>query len=444
MRIPRDRNLLIGIGAVALGLLVSQIAPRAAVLSGKTSTYSNVACPSNNAGGSSTAFLTSSKIGARTVKAGNTKTSPAGVYKYSITSGVIFDGSPNSVLYGARDSGSSLGVTLCSAALTDQWFVGGSAGITSKGGIDLVNSGLSDSIVDLYAYTAKVLLPVSTIIIKANSDKFVPFDALAPGNDQVAIHAITRSGQVSASVMDLRRKGLSSLGLDFISPVSAPATSLVLPALTNGSSSSPMNETVRLLVPGGVDATIGATIFSRDGSFAPLGLDGLKVAHGVVVDYSLQNLVTSSPFALAITSDQPILASVLSAPSKSNADFAWSASAAPLTQPSQSSTWAANPGGLLPALSFVNLHTDVNVAISWRDVNGKSGSLTLSGSHFASWQPSAGLNRLTVSTSQSDTYGGAIFAAGINSGFSYLPLSKGSVLLTAAVPHSDARVIARG
>jgi hypothetical protein len=199
-----------------------------------------------------------------------------------------------------------------------------------------------------------------------------------------------------------------------------------------------MKETVRLLVPGGIDATIGATIYSRDGSFAPLGLDGLKVAHGVVVDYPLQNLVTSSPFALAISSDQPILASVLSVPAKSNADFAWSASAAPFSK------FVANPGGLLPALAFVNLHGNLDVSIAWRDVIGKSGSLTLSGTHFASWQPGTGLNRLTVTTSQSDTLGGAIFAAGINSGFSYLPLSQGSALLTATVPHSDARVIARG
>ena len=158
----------------------------------------------------------------------------------------------------------------------------------------------------------------------------------------------------------------------------------------------------------------------------------------MVVDYALQNLVSSAPFALAITSDQPILASVLSTPTKSSADFAWSASAAPISK------LVANPGGLLPALAFLNLHTNLNVAISWRDVNGKSGSLTLSGSHFASWRPGAGLNRLTISTGQNDTYGGAIFAAGINSGFSYMPLSQGSVLLTAAVPHSDARVISRG
>jgi hypothetical protein len=438
VNISRDRHLLIGIGAVVLGLIVSQVAPRAAVLGGQTSTFSAVACPADNAAGSSTALLTSPQLGARTVKAGNTKSTPAHVYKFSITNGVLFNGSPNSVLYSSRDSGSSLGMSVCSAGLTDQWFVGGSAGITSKGGIDLINSGLSESVVDLFAYTAKVALPVSTVTIKANSDKFVPLDALAPGSDQVVVHAITRSGQVSASLLDVRRKGLSSLGLDFVSPVSAPTTSLVIPALTNGSAASPMNETVRLLVPGGVDARIGATIYSRDGSFAPLGLDGLKVAHGVVVDYPLQNLVTSSPFALSITSDQPILASVLSAPAKSNADFAWSASAAPFSK------IVANPGGLLPALAFLNLHTNVNVAISWRDVNGKSGSLTLSGSHYATWQPRAGLNRLSISTGQNDTYGGAIFAAGINSGFSYLPLWQGSALLTATVPHSDARVISRG
>ena len=441
MRIPRDRFLLIGVAAMIGGIVVSQVAPRAAVLSNRTSTYAAVACPADNAAGSSTALLTSSKLGARTVKVGNTKSSAAGVYKYAITNGVLFDGSPNTVLYSARDSGSSLGASICTAGMSDEWFVGGSAGITSKGGIDLVNSGLSDSIVDLFAFNAKTSLPVTTVTIKADTDKFVPLDALAPGSDQIVVHAITRSGQVSASLVDIRRKGLASLGLDFVSPVSAPSTHLVIPALSNGSTSSPMSETVRLFVPGGVDASIGATVYSRDGSFAPLGLDGLKVPHGVVVDYPLKNLVTSSPFALSLSSDQPILASVFSSPAKSTADFAWSATAAALTP---GAPLVMNPGGLLPTLAFLNTHGNVNVGISWRDANGKSGSVTLSGSNFVSWQPTAGLNRLTVTTNQSETYGGAIFAAGINSGFSYLPLAKGSALLTAALPHSDARVISRG
>ena len=106
MRMPRDRFLVIGVAAIVGGIVVSQVAPRAAVLSNRTSTYAAVACPSDNAAGSSTALLTSSKLGARTVKVGNTKSSAAGVYKYSITNGVLFDGSPNTVLYSARDSGS--------------------------------------------------------------------------------------------------------------------------------------------------------------------------------------------------------------------------------------------------------------------------------------------------------------------------------------------------
>ena len=438
MRISNDKKLIAGIAAIVLGIVVSQLAPRAAVLSSQTSTYSPVACPADNAAGSSTAYLTSSKIGARTVKTGSTKSRSAGVYKYSINNGVLFDGSANSILYAARDGGGSLGVSVCTAGATDQWFVGGSAGLTSKGGIDLVNSGLSDSVVDLFAYNSKTVLPVTTITIKADSDKFVTLDALAPGDELFAVHAITRSGQVSASLLDIRRIGLASLGLDFVAPVAAPSTRVVIPALTNGSTSSPITDTVRFLVPGTVDATVGATIYSRDGSFAPLGLDGLKVAHGVVVDYPLKNLVTSSPFALVITSDQPILASVQSTPAHRSADFAWSASAAPVSQ------FVANPGGLLPTFAFVNTHQNVSVGISWRDANGKSGSITLGGANFVSWQPTAGLNRVSISTNQSETYGGAIFTAGINSGFSYLSLAKGSQLLTASLPHSDARVISRG
>ena len=57
-----------------------------------------------------------------------------------------------------------------------------------------------------------------------------------PGEEAVAVHVATRSGRVTSFLYDQRKKGLSSLGSDFVSSTSSPSTRLVIPTVLQSSS----------------------------------------------------------------------------------------------------------------------------------------------------------------------------------------------------------------
>jgi hypothetical protein len=71
--------------------------------------------------------------------------------------------------------GSWAGGTICSNPASSQWFVGGAADITARGKLILVNSGLSESVADVYVWSGATPTTSKAISVKANS-----FESIAP------------------------------------------------------------------------------------------------------------------------------------------------------------------------------------------------------------------------------------------------------------------------
>jgi hypothetical protein len=135
-------------------------------------------------------------------------------------------------------------------------------------------------------------------------------------------------------VVDERGKGLRALGGDIVNSTGDPTKSIQIPAIPQqtGKKTSTAH-TLRILVPGEVDARITAEIRSTDGTFSPVGIDGITVAHKRVIEIPLDVTMASGKFALHISSDQPILASVFSKTlANGKSDFVWSTSAADLSE----------------------------------------------------------------------------------------------------------------
>ena len=100
-----------------------------------------------------------------------------------------------------------------------QWFVGGSGALTSKSFLYIINSGFSESVVDLEIFTPNGALEPRSVSIPQNSTKKLSVDSLIPGEDIIVIGVKTISGRVSSYLFDERKKGLKSLGADFIAPI---------------------------------------------------------------------------------------------------------------------------------------------------------------------------------------------------------------------------------
>ena len=424
----------------ALGLLVASLLAVLLVNPENTGTtiikaYPATVCPANLGGGASTSVLPSSKVLVRQIPTTKNRLAKAKTSFYLSDKPLLVDGNSETSINVTRGKNRSLATAICSISSGDQWFVGGSGSVTSRASLEIINSGLSTSVVDLFVYSSNAVSPVISKRIKKNSSSRIYLDTLAPGENSIAIHAITRSGRVTTYMHDERVRGLQPLGADFVSQGFDPAKRIVIPAISNLLlRDKKSDQLLRILVPGKVSANIQAKLVSSDGTFTPLGLDNINADAGKVTDLTFKPVVNSRTFALVLTSDQPIVAAVKSSASLNGvAEFAWSSPAPELKN------LVIHLGGLRPDIIFQGKNFEVDV--TWTDKNKKIKSKTIRGTDQASWRPDKGVSKVEFRTANSQVYAGAIFLE--KTGVSYLPLVAGAQLESAAIPSVDASVISR-
>jgi len=394
-------KLNIKVVALCLALLIlagfSYFAPERSEQVKLTSSYPATVCPAIGNKVSSIAALTKSKINRRSIDGTSKRLNPG---KSSVIAlkdnAILVEGNPGTSLTFANNGWKA--VVPCSISNGEQWFVGGSGALTSKSYLFIINSGFSESSVDIEIFTPNGPLEPKIVSIPQNSTKKISIDSLVPGEESIAIAVKTKSGRVSSYLFDERKKGLKSLGADFVSPVTIARKVVTIPSITGlsgklASSSNSVSHTLRLLVPATIDANVDVTINSNDGNFIPVGL--------------------SPP------------------------EIAWATGADELKK------WSVNLTGSRPTLNFVG--DRINVQISATGTNGKKIVKKLSASNFVTWRAPVGLNRLEVTASRDGISGGVIFLPEVGGiGSSYIPMNNGANLETAAEPISDAKVISRG
>jgi len=406
------------------------------------STYPATVCPAVGNKVSSIASLTNSKIQRRLIN-GISKTLNSG--KNSLIAlnndALLVEGNAGTALTFVNSGWKS--VVPCSVSNGEQWFTGGSGALTSKSFLYIVNSGFSESSVELQIYTPNGLMEAKNVVITQNSTKKISIDTLVPGVDSIVIGVKTLSGRVSSYLLDERKKGLKSLGADFVAPVATANKKVTIAGISGltGKQISNNNSaihTLRLLIPGTIDANIDVTINSNDGNFIPEGLAQFNIKNQKVLDIPLTFAPINQPFSLIIDSDQPILASVLSEFTFGKSkEIAWATGADELSK------WSVNFSGSKPVLSFAG--NKINIQISATTVSGKKIDKKITGTDFLVWNAPSGLNRLQIIANNGGISGGVIFFPEAGAiGSSYIPMNNGANLETASEPISDASVISRG
>jgi len=379
-----------------------------------TSTYPATVCPAIGNKVSSIAALTNSKVNRRLVDGRSKILKPGKSSVIALSKdAVLVEGNAGTAITFANNGWKS--VVPCSVSNGTQWFVGGSGALTSKSYLYIVNSGFSQSLVDLEVFTPNGALEPKSVSIPQNSTKKLSVDSLVPGEDVIVIGVKTGSSSKKVT----------------ISAISGLTGKLV-------TQSNSVSHAMRVLVPGKIDANVSVTINSNDGNFIPVGLAELKVKSQRVLNIPLTFAPTNQAFSIIIDSDQPLLASVLSTFNYGkSSEIAWATAADDLAK------WSVNLTGSRPTLTFSG--KKINVSISATGINGKKITKTITGANFATWRPPVGLNRLQISANKKGISGGVIFlpdAGGIGS--SYIPMNNGANLETASEPIADASVITRG
>jgi hypothetical protein len=430
----RNQRTLILVAATALVALLSTVLNHTVSTSRFNEAFPAVVCPPNTTGLTTAISLTSPKTLARKTGTSSMNTSPVGFTRYALAaqSAVIESGQVTPVVWQVR-AGSWAGSVPCSAPSASQWFVGATADITSKGSLNIVNSGLGRAMVDVELFSEKGAITPRSISLKPNSFVQIALATLEPGSQSIAIHLIIRSGRVNGFVVDERGKGLRGLGGDLVNSVAQATKDIQIPAIPQQTGKKSSNDhTLRLLVPGDVDARITAEIRSSDGTFAPVGIDGQTIAHKKVIEIPMNITAASGKFALHITSDQPILASVFSKTiSNGKGDFVWSTPAENLTEFTLATT------GLAPTLVFTGHSIKVNLDLTY--TNGRKKSVEISADDIATYAAPANLRSVQFSHISAGTAGAALISS--TSGYGYIPLNAGSTLTKSFVPSSNIRVL---
>jgi hypothetical protein len=331
-------------------------------------------------------------------------------------------------------SDSWAGAALCSSSAASQWFVGGTADVTTRGKLIIVNSGLSDAVVDVESYTENGKQPLRTINITSKNYLVIPIDSLAPGDKTVTVHVTPRSGRINAFMIDEQGKGLKALGGDLVNPAAQPNKNLVIPAIPNQMSRNTpaAPHTLRVLAPGELDASITVEVLSADGIFVPVGLDSRLLKAGIVSEIKLDPKISSPVMAVRISASEPVVAAVKSTVVVGRSrDFVWSTSAPQLIPLTMAIA------GLDPVISFVG--QTINVSIDVTLTNGKSERQTVTGTDFATWAVPTNARSFTVIKPGEATFAGALVSS-IN-GYGFFPIAAGSLLTKIEVPDSNIRVL---
>ena len=414
---------------------ISSILSVAVTTKNFSESYPAVVCPPTLDGLGSQISLSSKKTPFQRLQNRTTKTVPVKVLRLPVNkdSLVISSEGATPVVWQSR-AGSWAGGALCTGPASSQWFVGGAADVTTRGRLIIVNSGLSDAVVDVESFTENGKQPLRTLNVVSKNYIVIPLDSLAPGDKTLTVHVAPRSGRINAFMIDEQGKGLKALGGDLVNPATTARKNVVIPAIPNQNSRNTpaLPHTLRILSPGDVDANVTVEVMSGDGVFVPVGFTSRSISAGIVTEFALDPNITSNVMAVRVTASEPVVAAVKSTVVVSGRkDFVWSTAAPELTPLTIAVT------GLTPFVSFAGER--INVSLDVTLVNGKVVRQNVKGTDIANWRVPANARSFTLIKVGEATYAGALVSS-VN-GYGYFPIAAGSVLTKIEVPDSNIRVL---
>ena len=429
MKLRRFLILVVTISMVALIGNISEYKGRNSIYS---DSYPEVICPDIGGGTNLQVSLTNSSKLVRSLSRASVKMVPAKTTRINSNSGsILVDGQGvNSLAWISRTGTWSGGLT-CLSPQTQQYLVGASADVSSKSQLIFANSGLSSSTVDVTVYTDASASFKKSITVKKNQTANLSVVSLAPGAKSVAFMVTPRTGRVATFLVDERGKGLQALGGDIVNSQSDLSKTIYIPAIAH-SADLEKTHVLRVLNPNAIRANISVELISADGRYVPLTLDNKNIASDRVMDLPFDVDSKNSAFALKITSDQPIAASVYSRVIKSGKrDFVWSSA----VKPGATGTWAIT--GLDPTLIIAGgaIKAEVQVLMP----GGKKIGKRISANDIYAYKIPSGALGLNIQSLSSDSAAALLVYS--QSGAGYLPLINGSVLSRSTVPTANIGVL---
>lgn len=197
----------------------------------------------------------------------------------------------------------------CGAPGTDFWFLG--PGQALAGTIDLYLANTGDLPADAQVSVLTDISKGPPLLGNADNGITVPphsmvvqsLGQLVQSSKVVALDVTTSVGQVVAAVRETKSAGADG---NWLPSTQAPARHLVIPGMSNTAG----QRDLYIAVPGGSSAQVKVTAVTAKGSYQPTGGTGIDLLGGSAVSIPLPSL-GGLPGALSVTSNVPVIATLL-------------------------------------------------------------------------------------------------------------------------------------
>lgn len=215
------------------------------------------------------------------------------------------------MMFSRATSGSLTGLMAapCGAPNTEHWFVGVGASDDFRTDLVLTNADEGQAEVDLrfYGRTGLVVVPGSPgLVIEGRSSRTVSLRALVEDEGPLTVAVRASVGRVSAMALDRRSAGLQPRGADWQPSSVPPATSLVIPAVPEGSG----RRTLTVANPGRERAEVAVELLGIEGPFAPTGAEALVVPPESSATVDLAAGLARQAGNVRLSSTRPVTAAV--------------------------------------------------------------------------------------------------------------------------------------
>ena len=286
------------------------------------------------------------------------------------------------------DSMRGLAAASCQQPSNDIWLVGGSTAPGREALLVLTNPTANDATIDLNIFTDLGEIEVaglSGISVLANSTSVIPLASFAPSVATLAVQVQSSGAKIAGWIQHRVMNGTESLGVDYVSPSSAPQLVSVIPgfvvrgteainqvAITEGISDA--GHTLRVFAPTGANITV--QIVSTSSEVFGAVITGV-IEPGAVQDFRINDLLDGN-YSVFVTSDQPVYATAKAAIGNDGGtprmDFTWLSASEPITSPR-----AVMTSGIVPpdGASYVILANPQNEVRSATVTSLETGAATV-------------------------------------------------------------------
>jgi len=225
-----------------------------------------------------------------------------------------------------KKGGGGLVVGSCPGVVDDAWLLGLGSGGKHFSTLILTNLADTPAAVDLSLWGPKGKIDAvgsEGIVVKPSSVRRIRLDDLAAGEPELAMHVHRRRGSLSAVVNDSATTVFS--GTEPVSATLSPRRNQVIGGVVQGAN----GRTLMLLNPGDATARVTVTVIGAKNTFAPSGLEQIKVRPGTTRSITMPKSAGGGAQALRLTSDEPISATVRLAPTAKDYAYAEAVPALP-------------------------------------------------------------------------------------------------------------------